>query len=562
MSSILSFDKLPVELIYKILHYLHYHEIFSSFDNISTRMNDILNAYDRYRLNFQSISMSHFYITLNYMKPEQIISLTLSNMDDTPGLIQLFLSEFSIKEFIRLEFLELIQPTNPNHLNSILTDLPSLKSLMSLSIIHCPPSSVNQQTFENLTSFLRRSTSLRRLYLTGALNTAFEYQFISSIDRLFFNDNVFNTTPLSTILSSMPQLKSLETSITSHINAIALPSFNHLTRLSMIIFVNMTNSDMKNLLEKVSSLRYLKIIANGKQWFNGHFWEQSLPLDLIRFQFNFCTQSIHLNEEIIFETFQTPFWLQTKHWYVMLDYQMNPTMAHLYSLPYCDSQFYYRPSMDNERRCRSSSSLDRSYMMNVTKLTLDFSILVTESNPSISFSHYFPRVSTLILSDNGYFTSIQPLLHCLQSIVDLNHIVELKLGHFHYPDLIRLIHSSMPHLHTLWIAETMFAKLEMLDFRQIRSLVICDCLTNVDRLCLMFPHLTHISLRLSTFERMRRVIELLDQTLRNLTLKHMNQSLQEQVIKWLTKHCQNHRDFSYQFDQHMSLHIWFNDSTR
>ena len=206
MPSILSFDQLPVELIHKILHYLQYHEIFFSFDNISTRMNDILNVYDRYRLNFQSIDMSHFYITLHHMKPEQIISLTLSNMDDTPGQFQSFLSEFSIKEFVRLECLELIQPTNAHHLNAILRDLSGLETLKSLSIVHCPPSSVNQQTFEHLTTFLRRSTALRSLHLTGALNNVFEYPFHSSVYALAYIQNVFNTTPLTTILSPMPGL--------------------------------------------------------------------------------------------------------------------------------------------------------------------------------------------------------------------------------------------------------------------------------------------------------------------------------------------------------------------
>jgi hypothetical protein len=123
------------------------------------------------------------------------------------------------------------------------------------------------------------------------------------------------------------------------------------------------------------SLVFFKIIANGKQWFNGHFWEECLPINLQIFQFNFCTQSIYINEQIIFETFQTSFWMNKKHWYVMLDYQMNPTMIHLYSLPYCDTQFYYRPTMNPNRKFRSSI---KSNMNNVTKLTVDLSTLITE----------------------------------------------------------------------------------------------------------------------------------------------------------------------------------------
>ena len=177
-------------------------------------------------------------------------------------------------------------------------------------------------------------------------------------------------------------------------------------------------------------------------------------------------------------------------------------------------------------------------------------------------SHYYPNVSTLILSDNSYLASVQPLFTCLKSIVNLNRVVELKLGHFHYPDMIRLIHTSMPNLRTLWIAETMFAKLEMLNFRHIRSLIICDCLTNVDRLCLMFPQLIKLSIRVSTFERMRRVVELLDKTIRNITFKHVQPSLENQFIQWLTKHYENHRQFIYTTDAHLSLYVWFTDDSR
>lgn len=120
----------------------------------------------------------------------------------------------------------------------------------------------------------------------------------------------------------------------------------------------------------------------------------------------------------------------------------------------------------------------------------------------------------------------------------------------------------MPNLRTLWIAETMFAKLEMLNFRHIRSLIICDCLTNVDRLCLMFPQLIKLSIRVSTFERMRRVVELLDKTIRNLTFKHVQPPLENQFIQWLTKHYENHRRFIYTTDAHLSLHIWFTDDSR
>lgn len=374
----MSFDKLPIELIHKILNYLQSHDIFISFYNINPYINKIINIYDKYQLNFLSITMPNFYLTLNYINPCQVLCLTLSNMDDTPNQFQLFLSLFHLKQFSSLQSLQLIQPTNPLDLNKILIDLSTLNSLKSLSIIHCQPSSVNQQTFSIFSSYLNTTKILRRLYLSGTLNTIFEYNFLSSINYLYFNDNIFNTITLQTLTSRMPYLKILDTAITLNIKSIDLLSFIYLKRLTMTIFINLNNSDLKILFNQMSSLIFLKIFASGKQWFNGQFWEESLPANLQIFQFNFSAQSIYINEQSIIETFQTPFWLEKKHWHVMLDYQMNPTMIHLYSLPYCDTQFYYRPSMDPNRQFHSSIPITKSYLNNVTKLTVDLSTLITE----------------------------------------------------------------------------------------------------------------------------------------------------------------------------------------
>lgn len=47
----LSFQTLPVELIYRILDYLDNVTILLSCRNVSTRLNHITNSYHRYRVN-------------------------------------------------------------------------------------------------------------------------------------------------------------------------------------------------------------------------------------------------------------------------------------------------------------------------------------------------------------------------------------------------------------------------------------------------------------------------------------------------------------------------------
>ena len=144
-------------------------------------------------------------------------------------------------------------------------------------------------------------------------------------------------------------------------------------------------------------------------------------------------------------------------------------------------------------------------------------------------------------------------------MMDLTRVVELKLGQCHYSDFIRLLHSCMPRLHTLSIAETLFARLEMLDFRHVRSLTISDCLTNVDRMCLMFPEVSRLCLRLKTFKRMQRVIDLLDQTIINVTFRQVNEPMQKEFVAWLHERYGDKRQFSYQTDYHMNFHLWLMD---
>ncbi|CAF4054260.1 unnamed protein product, partial [Rotaria sordida] len=122
-----------------------------------------------------------------------------------------------------------------------------------------------------------------------------------------------------------------------------------------------------------------------------------------------------------------------------------------------------------------------------------------------------------------------------------------------------ILYNRLPQLHSLRIPETLYTKLQMLDFRNIRSLNICDWLTNIDRMIFMFPSIKCLCIRSITFEHMRQVIELLKETLINITFRHINQELQEKIVKWLYDYFNKHRQFSYDIDEHMNLHIWLSD---
>jgi hypothetical protein len=80
----------------------------------------------------ESIRKSHFDLICRYIRPEQVISLILSDNNDTPNQSQLFRSFFSIEQFIRLRTLKFIELDDDGE--SFLLDLYKVKHLVSLEI--------------------------------------------------------------------------------------------------------------------------------------------------------------------------------------------------------------------------------------------------------------------------------------------------------------------------------------------------------------------------------------------------------------------------------------------
>lgn len=103
-------NQCPIEIFYTIFQHLWAHEIVYSFVNISTYLNSILLNYQDYLVNFESIRKSHFDLVCRYIRPEQMLSLILSDKsDETPNQSKFFCSLFFIQQFHRLRSLKLIE---------------------------------------------------------------------------------------------------------------------------------------------------------------------------------------------------------------------------------------------------------------------------------------------------------------------------------------------------------------------------------------------------------------------------------------------------------------------
>ncbi len=123
-------DILPVELIHHLLNHFSAHEILYTFTNVSSYIDDVLLKYSNYCVNFKSVTRKEFESVCQRIKPDQVVSLTLSDDEYTPGLVELFLFRFEINQFTRLRSLTLVE-VGPDFWEPIMTKLIDLKNLRS-----------------------------------------------------------------------------------------------------------------------------------------------------------------------------------------------------------------------------------------------------------------------------------------------------------------------------------------------------------------------------------------------------------------------------------------------
>jgi hypothetical protein len=104
---------LPVELLHRIFDDIDTITLLRSVRYVCKSFYAFLNAYYRFKLDLSSTSRSNIRVICILIRPEQIISLTLSD-NATSTSIRLFLSLVDICRFTRLRFLTLRQIESVN----------------------------------------------------------------------------------------------------------------------------------------------------------------------------------------------------------------------------------------------------------------------------------------------------------------------------------------------------------------------------------------------------------------------------------------------------------------
>ncbi|CAF2138775.1 unnamed protein product [Rotaria magnacalcarata] len=338
---------LPTEIVYRILDHLSIYSTLISLRRVCKRLHTITDTYDRYELDLSSIPESKIKLIASIIRPENIISLILTQNTSRKTIFDLFFLHFKIHEFPQLRSLTLSGVT-ANDLNRILQALATCR-LSSLSIHIC------EKWNHEIGSFAKSLVTrfdLRKLILkySKELIGNISWPYNCNLNYLSLEKCTYSQYQL--ILGNLPYLKTLiirDCIIRDH-NEMIVTFYSHLSSLT-INDCHLSVNDIEFLLAQTPSLVYLKLGSRREVFdsiFDGSSWEKFIianisSLKKFEFLFSYTLKNNNampnINSHI--DSFRTPFWLNEKRWFVICDYNMQQKIINLYTTPICISKTDY-----------------------------------------------------------------------------------------------------------------------------------------------------------------------------------------------------------------------------
>ncbi|CAF4086740.1 unnamed protein product [Rotaria magnacalcarata] len=345
-----SLSSLPVELIFRILNFADNKTIIFSFGNVCKRFRSIINSYNQYDIDFQSISKPYFDAVCNFITPENIISLTLSNNNRTTNQISLFLSLFPLEKFIRLRSLTLVD-IDENDFHTIF----QLKNMIaSLSFTFQKKNSIQNPKTLPLIYTIVSNENLQHLDFGLSWNRieALPWPNQCSLKSLILSSRI-SFKKFSSILAHSSQLKTFLLQDCIIEDLIEIDRSTTYPQLTSLTFDDseLHMDEFQLLLSLTPSLQHLHIVGG---------------IDLF-----------DADVEALITSYRTPFWIENKHWFVICYYFKKSANYSLYSLPICKTKVKFYPHED-KISCSTDSKFynDASMTDNVHEMQLNLTDLM------------------------------------------------------------------------------------------------------------------------------------------------------------------------------------------
>jgi len=352
-----------------------------------------VNTYNRYELDLSSISKIDFHHVCRITRPENIISLTLSDSDMTPGQIGLFMSLFNIDQFIHLRTLTLIQ-IEKSELNQLMKHV-NINSLSALSINIRKNNSKSQDT--SMISLLSNIAMANLFKLDLSMWSHEINNMVWSKNHTLQYLTLGHYVTLKQVCNILGQLSHLRTLVLRNCiindtdeSIMTLSDIQTNTHLTSLTCQNsrLQMNELEFLLSLVPSLVHLQLtgsvnssdaILDGSRW--EEFIQTKLP-SLKKFEF-FFRAKIDINHnpttiESWIVPFRTMFWVKYKSWFVTCNYIIKTSTLRLYSIPICDPCITYESDFDKiaYTTCTTNDN-DTLIMNNVREVHLDLPLMMS-----------------------------------------------------------------------------------------------------------------------------------------------------------------------------------------
>lgn len=373
----MNFELLPNETILDLFEYLSPFDLFHGFYNLNSRFNRLLQ-FRKFHLDFRLLLKSKCNSMCENYVPwiiDRIISLHLSNDDNTPQMIEFFLSQqFQLRRLSNLQSITITFLLSYKILDRIMIECSYLSRLTHLSFIdnYITMNENQAHCFYNHIWDLKNLTYCNFHIYVGLLNSFPNPTVIStSLKHLIIQNLRCSLSSLSHLCQHTPNLEHLSASfkdISNRLNSIS--PIQSIRRLNMSFAGSI--DQLKLLLQNLPNLHGLKLDI-ALIYINGYQWEEIIheylpKLDVFQLKmyflgFNDKDKQIELNE--IIDTYRTKFWIEERRWFVQC-YRCDPNdinpfdRIYLFTLPYSFGDF------DRNGNCiltKSTSPSNEEYLL-------------------------------------------------------------------------------------------------------------------------------------------------------------------------------------------------------
>jgi hypothetical protein len=420
-------EGLANELLLDLFELLDAIHLLRAFYGLNSRFNTLLFTHFRaYHLDFRSISKHNFNIICQQYLPiiiNRVITLHLSNENETPNLLQLFLSyNFTFNQFNHLQKLSLYYMSSFDTLNQILIQCRHLPYLTHLNLLKCnfEKKETDVLHFMNNIWCLSKLThcNLDRIFLNeillkdmSVISQSIEYLSLENIycplDILFY---LFKYTPRLRLLRVNDvigyQFQCLQP-VVSSLSSMNI-SFSGSMRVMEVVFQNLPN--LYHLTIRISNI-----------YLNGYEWEKIIVNQLpkikvfrLKMEFRFLDQS-NKEEQIddLLDSFRTHFWIEEHRWFVRYDFNSSKPINCdiLYTLPYTFEEFIYADKNLSKSTCPNDNEYDSYDQVRILRYSNQEKYLSKQSNIN---SFHFPNIRHLKIKlpcDEHFLKCIPSMYH-------------------------------------------------------------------------------------------------------------------------------------------------------